>query len=69
MSKCRYNVSEDCNGNKDCLSCVLDKIKAEIEESRQCYEVSMDYGDAYREQELSWVLEVIDKYIGEDYNK
>jgi hypothetical protein len=29
----------------------------------------MDYGDAYREQELSWVLELIDKYIGKDYNK
>jgi hypothetical protein len=48
---------------------VIDKIRAEIEQSRQCYEVSMDYGDAYREQELSWVLELIDKYTGKDYNK
>jgi hypothetical protein len=48
---------------------VLDKIRTEIEQSRQCYEVSMDYGDAYREQELSWVLELIDKYSGKDYNK
>lgn len=47
----------------------IDKIRAEIEQSRQCYEVSMDYGDAYREQELSWVLELIDKYSGKDYNK
>lgn len=29
MSKCRYDLSEDCN-NKDCLSCVLDKIKRDI---------------------------------------
>ena len=31
MSKCRYDLSEDCH-NKDCLKCVLDKIRAEIEQ-------------------------------------
>ena len=31
MSKCRYDLSVDCN-NKDCLKCVLDKISVEIEE-------------------------------------
>lgn len=31
MSKCRYDLSEDCH-NKDCLSCMLDKIRAEIEQ-------------------------------------
>ena len=31
MSKCRYDVSEDCN-NTDCLTCVLDKIRAEIKQ-------------------------------------
>ena len=51
------------DGKSDVLG-EIDKMKAEIEQSRQCYEVSMDYGDAYREQELSWVLELIDKYIG-----
>ena len=30
MSKCIYDLSEDCN-NTDCLNCVLDKIRAEIE--------------------------------------
>ena len=30
MSKCRYDTSEDCNSNKDCLSCILDKIRVEI---------------------------------------
>lgn len=29
MSKCRYDLSEDCN-NTDCLNCVLGKIRAEI---------------------------------------
>ena len=29
MSKCRYDVSEDCN-NTDCLTCMLDKIRSEI---------------------------------------
>lgn len=34
MSKCIYDVSEDCN-NTDCLTCVLDKIKAEIFEEKE----------------------------------
>ena len=41
---------------------ILDKIRSEIEETRKCYEVSMDYIDAAKEQTLSWVLEIIDKY-------
>lgn len=47
------------------LRWVLDKIRAEIEQRRQRYEVAMYYIDAAREQELSWVLEVIDKYKAE----
>lgn len=43
---------------------VFDKIRAEIEQRRQRYEAAMYYIDAAREQELSWVLEVIDKYKG-----
>ena len=35
MSKCRYDVSEGCN-NTDCLTCVLDKIRAEILEEKEC---------------------------------
>ena len=31
MSKCRYELSTDCN-NTDCLKCVLNKIRAEIEQ-------------------------------------
>lgn len=51
------------DGKSDVLG-EINKMKAEIEQSRQFYEVSMDYIDAAREQELSWVLELIDKYIG-----
>ena len=29
MSKCRYDLSQNCN-NTDCLNCVLDKIRTEI---------------------------------------
>lgn len=29
MSKCRYDLSKDCN-NTDCLACVLGKIRAEV---------------------------------------
>lgn len=32
MSKCRYNLTEDCENRRDCLNCVLDKIRAEIAE-------------------------------------
>ena len=36
MSKCRYDLSEDCH-NKDCLACILDKIRAEIEKERDAF--------------------------------
>ena len=74
MSKCRYDVSEDCN-NIDCLTCVLDKIRAEI----------ADYGSIWVEYKITGrrdkdieqlvsdvlsqakkqVLDVIDKYKAE----
>ena len=53
MSKCRYDLSEDCN-NTDCLNCALDKIKAEI--------MSLTNGDM---PERIWnvdVIDVIDRY-------
>ena len=30
MSRCRYNLSEECHNN-DCVKCILEKIKSEIE--------------------------------------
>ena len=57
MGKCRYDLSEDCH-NKDCLKCVLDKIRAEIEEKADgsVGEIADGLYDA---------LEIIDKYKAE----
>ena len=33
MGKCRYDLSEDCHG-RDCLNCMLDKIRSEIIEEK-----------------------------------
>lgn len=55
MSKCIYDLSEDCN-NTDCLACVLDKISAEIEEAQT-------YDGIYIDR--AYVLEIIDKYKAE----
>ena len=61
MSKCRYDLSEDCN-NKDCVGCVLDKIRDEIDaESTK----SFKYPNWERAKALEWTLEIIDKYRGE----
>lgn len=61
MSKCRYDLSEDCH-KKDCLDCVLDKIRDEIDaESTK----SFKYPNWERAKALEWVLEIIDKYRGE----
>lgn len=65
MSKCRYDLSEDCN-NTDCLNCVFDKIKAEIKQ-----EIIPRNSDRY-DHEVMWqnmglrmALKVIDKYKAE----
>lgn len=55
MSKCRYDLLADCNSN-DCLSCVLDKIRAEIEEIET-------YDGLYIDR--AYVLQIIDKYKAE----
>ena len=74
MSKCRYELSEDCNNN-DCVRCVLDKIRAEIETKYgQCdiCEYFEDYD--YEENDISEyraigniadILQIIDKYTAE----
>ena len=71
MSKCRYDVSEDCN-NTDCLTCVLDKIRTEISEygsiwveykitGRRDKDIEQLVSDVLS-QAKKQVLEVIDKY-------
>ena len=58
MSKCRYDLSEDCN-NTDCLSCVLNKIIAEIET-----DLSFFCFDDWGNENTTWkeVKAIIDKY-------
>lgn len=58
MSKCRYELSTDCN-NTDCLKCVLDKIRADIE--KECKPSIYEIDFAYKKG-LSRALEIIDKY-------
>lgn len=78
MSKCRYDLSEDCN-NKDCVKCVLDKIKDEIIDT--LYVDSLIFGELidFRNGKISAddvieefnrvsraeVIKIIDKYRGE----
>lgn len=67
MSKCRYNLSEDCS-NKDCLNCVLDKIRAEIMQLYNEVEVvDYDHKDISRIKTAHWIIReevlwIIDKY-------
>lgn len=74
MSKCIYDVSEDCN-NTDCLTCMLDKIRTEISEygsiwveykitGRRDKDIEQLVTDVLK-QAKKQVLDVIDKYRGE----
>ena len=58
MSKCRYDLSEDCH-NKDCLNCVLDKIRVELHATAEMHED----GNYYLREE--WIDEILDKYKAE----
>ena len=63
MSKCIYDLSEDCN-NTDCLDCVLDKIRAEIEQeynrlSATRADETLELGECLG---LKMSLKIIDKY-------
>lgn len=42
MNKCKYDLSKDYH-NKDCLNCVLDKIRAEIEQIAKDYDKFANY--------------------------
>lgn len=74
MSKCRYDLSEDCN-NIDCLTCVLDKIRAEINQygsiwvqyritGHTDHDIEQIIEDVLS-QAKKQVLAVIDRHIGE----
>ena len=57
MGKCRFDLSMDCH-NKDCLDCMLDKIRAEIENDWQLKE----YPSSPFSCGLRMALKIIDKY-------
>lgn len=56
MSKCRFDLSQDCH-SRDCLACVLDKLRAEIHATAELHED----GDYYLRDE--WIDEIFDKYM------
>ena len=72
MSKCRYDLSENCH-NKDCLACVLDKIRAEIEQVKSIMNEEIINND--RKDLINFVnglnqtLAIIDKHKTESEDK
>ena len=64
MSKCRYDLSEDCN-NKDCLKCVLEKIKAEIDDLDRYFDNYYFSGNKEPMFKCKEVFEILDKRIVE----
>ena len=66
MWLCKRDLSKECEGKyKDCTDCVLDKIRAEIEELDGKYIIG-DYG-IYGENSPKYIrlydaLDIIDKY-------
>lgn len=63
MSKCIYDLSEDCH-NKKCLECVLDKIRTEIKQeynrlSATRADETLELGECLG---LKMSLKIIDKY-------
>lgn len=64
MSKCRYDLSEDCH-NKDCLTCVLDKIRAQIDKHKSTIDKAISEDELKIEgmkEAYTDCLEIIDKY-------
>jgi hypothetical protein len=58
---CKYDLSKECEGKyRDCTDCVLDKIKAEIEERKL-----NSGGEPNRELAFNVCLKIIDKYKAE----
>ena len=69
MSKCRYNLSEDCN-NTNCLNCVLDKIRNEfIDRYPHNYANELELGGKSCVFSLNEILQIIDKYKTEESEK
>ena len=63
MGKCRYDLSEDCHG-KDCLACVLDKIKRDV--FNAC---SDNYHMPVYKLNCDEIFEIINKHMAEGSDK
>lgn len=67
MFKCRYDILKDCD-NRNCVKCMLDKIRAEIMQLDYDTEsVEYDYNDMTQTEIIHMicreeVLRIIDKY-------
>lgn len=65
MWLCKRDLSKECKGDyKDCTDCILDKIRAEIEE----VELNITYKENHKvggTWGLRKALEIINKYRGE----
>ena len=67
MSKCRYDLSKDCN-NKDCLICVIDKIRADIIKYEGDCRLSVDEYPSCKQctdNVFETIYGIIDKYKAE----
>ena len=69
MSKCRYNLSEDCTGYTDCHDCVIDKIRTEIMELDVFYDNDYFSGNKDAMLKRNEVLRIIYKYKALDQER
>lgn len=76
MSLCYRDLSRECEGiHKDCIDCILDQIRAEIEEKYSNYDICEWFEDYdYEENDVSEyrlvggvsdILAIIDRYRAE----
>ncbi len=64
MWLCKRDLSKECEGKyKDCTDCVLDKIRAEIEENT--YPIVHGVNNHELGMTLYGILQIIDKYKAE----
>ena len=75
MYLCKYNLSRECKGkHKDCVYCILEDIKAEIEEDKKkavnyalnTADLTERYAHLRMETAYAIALAVIDKHLGKD---
>ena len=68
MSKCRYDLTKDCNKTDDCIICVLAELQKSIDERPIDGEIYMDdddrwgYEQGYQSADADTV-ELIQRYI------